>query len=247
MKQLIIPFVLSAGIHLLFFSMVPCSFNKKHFSGHKPSVISMTLVRMKTPVRQAPLLTRKNISTPVPIKKPEEKFVKVLKKKLLKKTVEKQEVSNKPAEKQEPLVEPEKKQKKLNKPSEVKALAGTFDSNSVLTDKNAHKETPQIVSKNMEKAGMHILKEAMPMYKTNPSPKYPGLARKRGYQGTVVLNVLVDQNGRVGDLRLFTSSGHSILDKNAMESVRKWLFEPGMRGDKKIEMWVRVPVRFELK
>ena len=92
-----------------------------------------------------------------------------------------------------------------------------------------------------------VVREAVPLYKVNPPPEYPRLARKRGYQGTVVLEVMVDQNGRVGDLRLFTSSGHSILDKKAMVSVKEWLFEPAMKGDKKLDMWVRVPVRFELK
>lgn len=90
------------------------------------------------------------------------------------------------------------------------------------------------------------VREAAPLYRVNPPPEYPGIARKRGYQGTVVLEVLVDQNGRVGDLRLFASSGHSILDRSAMASVKGWLFEPGMKGGKKIDMWVRVPVRFEL-
>ena len=92
-----------------------------------------------------------------------------------------------------------------------------------------------------------VVREAVPLYKVNPPPEYPRIARKRGYQGTVVLEVLVDRNGRVGDLRLFTSSGHSILDRRAMASVKVWLFEPGMKGDKKLDMWVRVPVRFELK
>ena len=92
-----------------------------------------------------------------------------------------------------------------------------------------------------------VVREAVPLYRVNPPPEYPRLARKRGYQGTVVLDVLVDQNGKVGNLRLFTSSGHSILDKKAMASVKGWLFEPAMKGDKKLDMWVRVPVRFELK
>lgn len=63
----------------------------------------------------------------------------------------------------------------------------------------------------------------------------------------MVLEVLVDRNGRVGDLRLFTSSGYSILDRKAMASVKLWLFEPGMKGDKKLDMWVRVPVSFQLR
>ena len=92
-----------------------------------------------------------------------------------------------------------------------------------------------------------ILREARPMYRTNPSPHYPRLARKRGYEGTVVLEVLVDPNGRVKDLQVFKSGGYAILDKAAVASVKTWLFEPGMRGDEKVEMWVKIPIRFQLK
>jgi protein TonB len=92
-----------------------------------------------------------------------------------------------------------------------------------------------------------VLREARPMYRTNPSPHYPRLARKRGYEGTVVLEVLVDPSGRVRDLQVFKSGGYAILDKAAVASVKDWLFEPGMRGDEKVEMWVKIPIRFQLK
>jgi protein TonB len=90
------------------------------------------------------------------------------------------------------------------------------------------------------------MREAVPLYRINPPPTYPKIARKRGYQGTVVLEVLVDGNGRVGDLRVSKSSGYKILDRAAMASVKGWAFVPGMRGDQKVEMWVRVPIRFQL-
>ena len=92
-----------------------------------------------------------------------------------------------------------------------------------------------------------VIREARPIYRNNPRPQYPRLARKRGYEGTVVLEVLVDERGRVGDLRVFTSSGYTSLDRAAVASVEKWLFEPGARGDESVAMWVRIPVRFELK
>ena len=94
--------------------------------------------------------------------------------------------------------------------------------------------------------GAQTILEARPIYRINPPPSYPIIARKRGYQGNVVLEVLIDKRGKVLDLRIFSSSGHSILDKTAISSVKKWLFEPGMRGRDKIEMWVRVPIRFNL-
>jgi len=88
---------------------------------------------------------------------------------------------------------------------------------------------------------------ARPVYRKNPSPEYPGLARKRGYQGTVFLEALVGADGNVKDLRLLVSSGHPMLDKSALESVKKWVFKPGMRGGQRVEMWVRIPIRFQLK
>jgi protein TonB len=73
------------------------------------------------------------------------------------------------------------------------------------------------------------------------------IARKRGFQGTVILEVLVDRQGRVADLRLSSSSGHPVLDQAALTSVKTWLFDPGTRGREKIDMWVKVPVRFRLE
>ena len=91
------------------------------------------------------------------------------------------------------------------------------------------------------------LQEARPLYRRNPPPRYPRLAEKRGYEGTVVLEVLVDQRGKVGDLRVLSSSGYNVLDRAALAAVKDWSFEPASRGDEKVEMWVKIPIRFQLK
>ena len=91
------------------------------------------------------------------------------------------------------------------------------------------------------------LVEAIPMYRKNPAPRYPRNARRRGYEGKVILEVLVNEEGRVEDFRIFESSGYQVLDRAAMKSVQSWLFEPGRRGDERMEMWVKVPIRFDLK
>jgi protein TonB len=92
-----------------------------------------------------------------------------------------------------------------------------------------------------------IIREARPLYRSNPPPKYPAVARRRGFQGNVVLEVLVGPAGNVIELHVLSSSGYPILDRAAKSSVKNWTFEPGMRGQQKVEMWVRVPIRFELK
>lgn len=88
---------------------------------------------------------------------------------------------------------------------------------------------------------------ARPRYNRNPFPPYPSMARRRGYEGTVVLEVFVKENGSVGDLRVEASSSHPILDKTALDAVRTWKFEPGRENNRIVAMWVKVPVRFSLR
>ncbi|MFC1837899.1 TonB family protein [Thermodesulfobacteriota bacterium] len=88
---------------------------------------------------------------------------------------------------------------------------------------------------------------AYPRYQLNAPPSYPGIARKRGQEGTVILQVLVNSEGRVDDLKIESSSNYSLLDRAALTAVRKWTFEPGRKGGLQIPMWVRVPVSFKLR
>jgi periplasmic protein TonB len=87
---------------------------------------------------------------------------------------------------------------------------------------------------------------AVPMYECNPPPEYPVLARKRGYEGTVMVNVEVDATGRVKDLNLSASSGYKMLDTAALNAVKQWRFVPGKKGDAAVLIWVVVPVQFIL-
>jgi protein TonB len=91
-----------------------------------------------------------------------------------------------------------------------------------------------------------VVREAAPLYQSNPPPEYPRMARRRGLEGVVTIEAKVDPNGRVAELRLFASSGHSLLDKAALKAVRGWKFSPGTVGGRAQSMWVKVPVRFQL-
>lgn len=88
---------------------------------------------------------------------------------------------------------------------------------------------------------------SVPRYDLNPPPLYPRVARKRNYQGTVMLDVRVTVDGQVAQVRIAESSGYAILDRSAVKSVKGWHFTPARRGGRPIEMWVQVPVRYELK
>ena len=113
--------------------------------------------------------------------------------------------------------------------------------------KKSHAAVKMLQPKADDISTPHAIRRVRPFYRTNPRPEYPRMARTRGYQGNVVLEVLVDRKGRVSDLRVFKSSGYAILDTAAKKAVKNWLFEPGMIGNQKIDMWVRIPIRFELE
>lgn len=81
----------------------------------------------------------------------------------------------------------------------------------------------------------------------HPKPDYPRLAQRRQYQGTVVLQALVDIQGRVVRVDLIQSSGYAILDRSARESVRKWRFAPATRNGVAVEKTVEFPVVFRIE
>lgn len=88
---------------------------------------------------------------------------------------------------------------------------------------------------------------AVPRYDDNPKPAYPWRARLRGEQGTVRLLVRVSERGHTSDVRVSRSSGSELLDEAALTAVRRWIFHPGRRGDRPVDMWVQVPILFRLE
>ncbi|MGL4207106.1 MAG: energy transducer TonB [Aeromonadaceae bacterium] len=77
-----------------------------------------------------------------------------------------------------------------------------------------------------------------------PAPDYPRIARRRGLEGTCLIEVLMDTQGDVITLALKQSTGHSVLDQAALAAVKSWKFiaPSGMTGASK----ALVPVRFKL-
>src|SRR5580765_6603156 len=66
-------------------------------------------------------------------------------------------------------------------------------------------------------------------YGTQTRIAYPRTALANRIEGTVILRVLVGEDGGVKDIELDKSSGSHDLDRAAREAVMKWKFRPGMR------------------
>ena len=76
-------------------------------------------------------------------------------------------------------------------------------------------------------------------------PEYSEEARKAKYQGTVVLYVEVDPNGKAKNLRVVRSLGLG-LDEKAIEAVNKWKFKPGFKDGKAVTVAATIEVNFRL-
>lgn len=75
---------------------------------------------------------------------------------------------------------------------------------------------------------------------------YPILALRHNEQGDVLLAVLVEPNGQVGDVRVAQSSGHSQLDAAALIGVGYWYYIPAVRNHRAVESWIMVRIRFRI-
>jgi periplasmic protein TonB len=77
-------------------------------------------------------------------------------------------------------------------------------------------------------------------------PYYPADIIRKGGEGTVLLSIYILADGRVGEVRLVSSSGHTKLDDSAMREAKKWRFIPGTSDGQPMAMWKQVPVTFRL-
>jgi len=78
-------------------------------------------------------------------------------------------------------------------------------------------------------------------------PGYPETARRNKVEGRVMLDVQINSNGRVGSVRVFSSSGSRVLDSTAISAVKRWSFSPARKGGKPVSSQVRVPFRFSIR
>ena len=75
-------------------------------------------------------------------------------------------------------------------------------------------------------------------------PVYPESAKQARLEGTVVLNIVVDKNGKVK--RLDPISGDQQLADAAMKAVSKWRYRPTLVNGKRVQSFKQVEMKFKL-
>lgn len=87
--------------------------------------------------------------------------------------------------------------------------------------------------------------DRVPQVVSQPAPNFPPNLRDGLDEGVVVVNFIVDAEGRVREPRVVSSTAQE-FERTAVEGVQRWKFNPGMKGGRKVATMMEVPLRFEL-
>ena len=75
---------------------------------------------------------------------------------------------------------------------------------------------------------------------------YPAEARNKMLEGTVVLQVFVDEKGNVTRAEVYKSSGYDVLDEAALQVAKGAKFKPAIVNGKVAAVWVTWPMMFKI-
>jgi TonB family protein len=76
-------------------------------------------------------------------------------------------------------------------------------------------------------------------------PEYSPEARADHVQGTVILQIVVNEKGRAADISVISPLGFG-LDEQAQAAVSKWEFAPGMKASTPVKILASVEANFRL-
>lgn len=214
--------------------------------------VELDVFKRPVPVKALPKILTIDIVEPQPAKRPltVERPSIVVKKPVLKKEIKRDVKPGpqvKPRRKVKERIQPRLPQRGIGGQAEKPLAKGRPPKTDETLAQLSPVDLPAIKKEEVFSPSHTPITHALPMYRKNTPPQYPLIARRRGYEGKVLLEVLVKKDGRAGSIRLARSSGYEVLDRAAIRGVRNWLFHPAKRGDESVEMWVEIPIRFQLK
>lgn len=92
-----------------------------------------------------------------------------------------------------------------------------------------------------------VLEGVSLQYEVAPPPPYPRRALRDGAQGTVLLQIRVDTDGRPLSVEISRSSGNRDLDRAALRHVEAtWRFRPALVDGRPVQAVGLVPISFTL-
>ena len=78
------------------------------------------------------------------------------------------------------------------------------------------------------------------------APVYPKSARDNAIEGTTIVTTVIDEQGKVQNPKVATSSGDKDLDQAAIDAVSQWTFRPATLDGKPVAVYFTLTIRFAL-
>lgn len=242
-KRYAIAGAISVLAHSLLLSAVPNTMAMAMPVGTESTKVSLNLVSAPTPQPAGPVTTeppapkapKKVVKEETAVKKLAKKKQPTAETKKINKPAPKtsidKKVEQKVTNKTEPVVNPVE----INKPKPAQELTKATEPVPTVQSQAASgvNSEPQLVTK--------------PTFATRPSPvKYPRIAKRRGLEGQVLVEIWIDESGKQVKQNLLKSSGTEILDEAAIAAIKRWRFSSHIVDGQAIAHRVQIPVRFKL-
>jgi TonB family protein len=80
---------------------------------------------------------------------------------------------------------------------------------------------------------------------TKAVPQYPPAAKKAKIQGTVVLSVVIGDDGNVENIQVV--SGPNELQQSSIDAVRQWTYKPYLLNGNPVEVKTTIHVIYSLE
>lgn len=77
-------------------------------------------------------------------------------------------------------------------------------------------------------------------------PRYTEAARRAGVQGVVFVEAIIDERGKVTDVRVLRGLPMG-LDRSAVEAVEQWRFKPAMLDGRPVKVYFTLTVTFTIQ
>lgn len=87
--------------------------------------------------------------------------------------------------------------------------------------------------------------DQQPVARVQPSPVYPFEMRRAGVSGEVIVEYIVDSNGKVAAVQVIRSS-HREFEQPVIQALQKWSFRPGRKGGRNVNTRVQQLFPFSL-
>lgn len=88
--------------------------------------------------------------------------------------------------------------------------------------------------------------DVLPTLRNAEVPIYPPEMRRAGLEGMVLVEFVVDRNGRVSEPRVIRSN-NPYFERPALNAVRRWTFKPGQKGGRAANTRIQQTITFNLE